>query len=84
MMVCAGCGTVAAALKTVRCRDDASRVGVLCDPCYGPLAHRLWIVPGWLNVWGRCRSCGSWESVNALRDVRPGEPVSGVCRSCAV
>ena len=39
-------------------------------------------LPRSLNVWGRCRGCGRWESVNLLRDLKPGEPVSGTCRAC--
>ena len=80
---CTGCGVEATALKTVVCRADRERRGVLCDSCWLPLRERLWIVPGSLNVWGRCRDCGTWASVNDLRDVKPGNPVSGVCVGCA-
>jgi len=85
-VVCSGCGTESVALKSVVCRDDADRCGVLCGPCHEPLAHRVWIVPGPFAVWGRCRSCGSWESARDLRDAKPGGghgAMIGTCVSCA-
>lgn len=81
-MRCDGCGHEATVLKTVVCRADRDRQGVLCGECWLPLRELVWIVPGWLNCFGRCRSCGEWESVRGLRDVKPGEPVSGTCRAC--
>jgi hypothetical protein len=80
---CGCCDVEATALKTVLCRADRERQGVLCDSCWLPLRELVWIVPGRLNVWGRCRRCGGWESVNLLRDAKPGYPVSGICVGCA-
>jgi len=82
-VVCDGCGATAAAMKTCRRRRDGDGIGVLCDSCWLPLRNLVWIVPGGLNVWGRCRACGEWESINTLSDKKPGEPVSGVCATCA-
>lgn len=87
-MKCRGCGVEAAALKTVRCRDDAERIGVLCNDCYIPLAGRLWIVPGGYVVWGRCLRCLEWVSLRELRDAKPGgagrgDAPAGTCVGCA-
>lgn len=81
-MTCDGCGHAAAVLKSVVCRADRERQGVLCTSCWLPLRDRLWITPGPVNVFGRCRECGGWESVRDLSDIKPGEPVRGVCGAC--
>jgi hypothetical protein len=81
-VVCDKCGASAPAMKNCRRRDGEGK-GVLCDGCYEPLRDRLWIVPGSLNVFGRCRACNRWESINDLGDVKPGYPVTGVCPACA-
>ncbi len=84
-MICDGCGASAPALKTVICRDDADRRGVLCDPCHAPLAHRLWVVPGPVACFGRCLVCGEWESARDLADRKLGGGHGawlGTCRSC--
>jgi hypothetical protein len=82
VVTCDGCGHEAPALKSVVCRADRERQGVLCASCWLPIRHRLWLIPGWLNVWGRCRGCGEWESIRDLRDIKQGEPASGVCAGC--
>ncbi len=84
-MRCAGCCVEAPALKTVLCRADRERRGVLCDSCWLPLKDRLWIVPGWVACFGTCRLCGEWVSVRELRDARLGGKRSawiGTCRMC--
>ena len=88
-MKCDGCGVTAPALKFVVCRDDRDRRGTLCDPCWLPLADRLWIVPGPRVVWGRCLRCGEWVSLRELRDAKPGgagkgDAPSGTCSECMV
>jgi len=83
---CDGCGAEAPVLKTCRCRDDAERAGVLCDPCWDPLRDRVWIIPGPVACFGTCSRCGEWVSVNDLRDATPGgrrSAPSGLCRMCA-
>jgi len=85
-MVCSGCGNESVALKTVVCRDDADRCGVLCGPCHEPLADWLWIVPGPFACFGRCRGCGEWFSVRELSDRKPGGghgAMIGLCEGCA-
>lgn len=83
LMRCDGSGIEAPALKSAVCRADRERQGVLCDSCWLAFRELVWVDPGRLNVWGRCRVCGGWESANLLRDVKPGYPVSGVCVDCA-
>jgi hypothetical protein len=59
---------------------------VLCDPCWEPLRDRLWVVPGFASVWGKCQGCGEWESVRVLRDAKPGGgkgAMVGTCVNCA-
>jgi len=85
-VVCCKCGVSAPALKSVVCRDDRDRQGTLCGPCWLPIRELVWIVPGPFAVWGRCRSCGSWESVRDLREAKPGGghgAMIGVCGGCA-
>ncbi len=88
-MRCDGCGAEGW-LKTVVCRDDRDRRGTLCDPCYEPLAHLLWIVPGHFNVTGRCDSCGRYVHP---REIEPStlkngaakrDIYTGLCRRCMV
>lgn len=83
---CRFCGATAPVLKTVRWRSGAGRPAfALCDPCYGPLASILWIIPGPVPAFGTCRSCGTWVSVNPLRKRagggRQGAP-TGLCGGC--
>jgi hypothetical protein len=87
-MRCAGCGDAATVLKTVVCRTDRERRGVLCTSCWLPLRDRLWIIPGSVVVWGKCLSHGSWVSLRDLVDVKPGAAGKGVapggtCTMCA-
>jgi len=83
---CDNCGHAAPDLKTVACRGDLDRRGVLCDPCWLHLRDRLWVVPGAVPCFGRCRSCGEWFSVRELSDRKPGGghgAMIGVCVDCA-
>ena len=71
-------------MKTVRPRSGGASF-VLCDGCYAPLSRWVWIIPGYIAVWGRCRGCGSWESVRDLRDAKPGGghgAMVGTCPDC--
>jgi hypothetical protein len=85
-MLCEGCGVEALVLKTCRRRDgEGSEAGVLCDPCWEPLADSLWIVVGPVAAHGRCRVCGGWSSVRELVEQKQGgkwDAPSGVCSSC--
>ncbi len=84
-MRCCKCGASAPALKSVVCRDARNRRGVLCDPCWEPLADRLWILPGLVAAWGRCRECGEWFGVGELSDRKPGGghgAMIGACVDC--
>jgi hypothetical protein len=81
-VVCDKCGASAPALKTCRRRDGEGK-GVLCTSCWLVLRERVWVVPGRVNVWGRCRVCARWESINDLSDTKPGYPIQGVCVDCA-
>ena len=84
-MRCDKCGVEAVVLKTLICRDDRDRRGVLCDPCWLPLRDRLWIVPGPVACFGRCRSCSGWFSVRELADLALGGKHGawfGTCRMC--
>ena len=85
-MRCDGCGITAPALKTVRCRADRERRGVLCTACWEPLRESVWVVPGPVPCFGTCRACGEWASVNDLADATPGgrrSAPSGTCVDCA-
>jgi len=82
---CGGCDVEATALKTVVCRAARERRGVLCDPCWLPLRDRLWIVPGPVACFGKCRKCGEWFSVKELADLKSGGGHGawlGKCRMC--
>lgn len=86
-MVCDRCGREEPALKTVCRRDDAGRVGVLCDPCWGPVREMVWIVPGVFPVWGWCNSCQGWCSLRDLPERSGGgryDAPQGLCSTCAV
>ena len=84
-MRCEACGAEAPALKTCRWRGG-ERSFVLCDPCWGPLAGSLWVVPGLVTVHGFCPSCSEWFSLNDLSGISPagrrGAPV-GACPGCS-
>ncbi len=83
-MVCEGCGVEGLVLKTCR-RRDGECTGVLCAPCWEPLADSLWIVAGPVAAHGRCRVCGGWASVRELVEQKAGgkwDAPSGVCSSC--
>jgi len=85
LMRCDGCGITALALKTVRCRSDRERRGVLCTGCWEPLRELVWIIPGPVVAWGTCSWCDDWASVNDLRDAKPGgrrSAPSGTCVDC--
>ena len=50
-----------------------------------PLSDRLWIVPGPVACFGRCRGCGEWFSVRDLSDRKPGGghgTMIGTCPAC--
>ena len=87
-MRCGGCGASAPALKTVICRADRERRGVLCTACWGPLRDALWIVPGAFTITSRCDSCGAFVRPQDLVESRPGghgkrDLVStGLCAEC--
>ncbi len=89
-MRCDKCG-VEGWLKTCRRRDDPERRGVLCDPCFEPLAHLLWIVPGHVNVASKCSGCGRYvhpSEIDPATAIVAGhskrDVVSvGTCRMCA-
>ena len=84
-MRCDGCASSAPALKTVICRADRERRGVLCVGCWLPLRELVWIIVGPVAAWGTCRTCGEWVSVNDLRDATPGgrrSAPSGTCGTC--
>jgi hypothetical protein len=84
---CDGCGTEGW-FKPVVCRDDRDRRGVLCDGCYEPLGHRLWVVPGFATVTARCDECERFVNPGEIvpSTLRPAgwkEAFGGLCRSCA-
>jgi hypothetical protein len=85
-MRCDRCRVEAPALKTCRWRSRPGPTFALCDPCYGPLAAAVWIVPGPVPCFGACRGCGSWFSVRELAERtgggKQGAP-SGICPDCA-
>ena len=86
-MLCEGCGAEAQVMKTCRRRDgEGSEAGVLCDPCYAPLADSVWIVAGMVPAHGKCRSCAHWFSVGELAGLAKGgkwDAPSGLCVDCA-
>lgn len=83
---CEGCGASAPVLKSVRWRHGATaRKFHLCGECYSGLAPSLWIVKGRLPVWGQCRECSRWFSVNELDDLVGGgrwDSFVGTCAEC--
>ncbi len=87
-VICDGCGLEAAALKTVRPRARPFRSGasfVRCDPCWRPVAGRVWVVPGRVICFGGCRGCGEWFSVRDLAERRGGgrhDAPTGICPGC--
>ncbi len=85
-MRCVRCGLSAPVLKTCRRRDGGEQTFALCDSCYGPLAHVVWIVPGLLPCFGTCTRCGEWASVRNLVDAKPGgrrSAPTGICGCCS-
>ncbi len=84
-MKCEGCGAEALVLKTVRWRTG-ERTFVLCDPCFGPLAASLWIIPGQEIAAARCDSCGYWQHPREMVELRRGakwDGYGGVCQECS-
>ncbi len=84
-MRCCKCGTEATVLKTCR-RRDGDGSGVLCDPCWLPLRELVWVIPGPVACFGRCRSCSGWFSVRELADLKPGgrrDAWMGMCVNCS-
>ncbi len=76
-------------MKTCRWRDGAwNDTFILCDPCWLPLADRLWIRAGSFSVTSRCDACGTYCNPRELAMSRPGggykrDLVStGVCGAC--
>ena len=89
-MRCDNCGHEEAALKTVRWRaSEWWQTFTICDPCYWPLAKRLWIRAGDFTVTSRCEGCGMFCNPRDLVESRPGghgkrDLVStGTCAACA-
>ncbi len=88
-MVCDRCGATGW-FKTLICREDRDRRGVLCDPCYEALGGvgRFWIVYGEVNVTSRCDRCQHYCHPRELVTSRPGggykrDLVStGICGAC--
>ncbi len=84
-MLCSECGAESPAMKTVWWEEDDD-VWPLCGECYAEVADEVWIVPGAVPVFGKCRSCGEWESLRNLSDRRGGgrwDSPTGLCRGCA-
>ncbi len=89
-MVCDRCGATGW-FKTLVCREDRDRRGVLCDGCFDALGgvERFLIVHGEVNVTSRCDVCHFYLHPTELVESRPGGGYkrdlvsSGVCRSCA-
>ncbi len=84
-MRCEGCGAEAPALKTVRWRTGERRFA-LCDTCWEPVSGSVWIVAGPFPVFGKCRLCGEWFSVNDLSGLAGGgrwDSPTGICSGCA-
>ncbi len=77
------CGVEAPAFKTCR-RREGEGTGVLYDSCWLPLADRLWIVPGPVACFGRCRGCGEWFSVRELTDRKPGGGHGAMVETCTM
>lgn len=82
-MRCDKCGHEAQALKTCRRRDDEG-TGVLCDSCWEPVRHLVWIVPGPWSVTAKCTACGRYCNPSELRGrtTYAQEMHRGTCRSC--
>jgi hypothetical protein len=83
---CDQCGTAASVLKACRWRPRGERTFALCDSCWHPIRDSLWIVPGPVACFGKCRSCGSWFALQELFDLAPGgkwDAPSGLCPGCA-
>jgi len=81
---CDGCGAEGW-FKTVICRDDRDRGGVLCDACWLHLADRLWIVAGPVTVTARCDECDGFMNPRELVAIRGlvKESYRGTCVSCS-
>lgn len=86
-MRCSECGTEALIMKTVYWEEDRDgREYAMCDPCYAGLAERVWIVPGPVPCFGKCRLCTLWFGVRDLSELTGGgkwDAPSGVCEECA-
>jgi hypothetical protein len=83
-MVCDMCGHQEVVLKTCRCRDREGS-GTLCDSCWLPRRHLVWVIPGPVACFGTCRSCSEWFSLRELADMRTGgrrDAPTGVCGGC--
>ena len=83
-MLCEGCGAEAQVMKTCR-RRDGEGTGVLCDPCWEPLADSLWIVAGQEIAAARCDGCGHWLHPGVMVELRRGakwDGFGGVCLGC--
>jgi hypothetical protein len=73
-------------MKTLRWRSGNGAPFALCDECWSPLVHVLWVVPGPVRCYGKCRSCGSWFVLKELSDLSPGgkwDASSGLCPGCS-
>jgi hypothetical protein len=83
-MRCCKCGHEEVALKTCR-RRDGDGSGVLCDECWVPLRELVWVIPGPVAVFGKCRSCSEWFSLRELSDRSGGgkwDSTTGTCPEC--
>jgi hypothetical protein len=81
---CDKCGHEEVALKTCR-RRNGEATGVLCNSCWEPVRHLVWIVPGPVACFGRCSGCSRWFDVRELVDRKPGGGHGawiGTCEGC--
>lgn len=58
----------------------------MCDGCWHPISHLVWVVLGPVACFGKCVSCGEWESARKLVGLKPGgrrDAWIGTCGRCA-
>ncbi len=82
---CVFCGYEAPALKTIHFRGGVHR-HTCCNRCWKELEGVALITKGRLPVWGQCRVCGEWRSMNDLRETVGGgrwDSFIGTCVNCS-